>query len=344
MSQTIPITRYRGDTFRLRITFTDADTGLPIDLTDSTLVLTVNEEEKPADSAEEIFYIDGNIVAPATDGVCDFTPSADQADNLGGYHYDIQITDSAGAVRTVLNGPFTFLQDITKTDEWFIWTPDETPADGTAVLPFSADEDWYIFNDSNMDGDFTYETRDGRRVIRDSHVRDGTFDSIGWMPKGSGFPRNIFEIPGEPLWQFMVTAYINLGLISLEIQDGVYFQGWWTMLDTRSGSVDVSSIGGTLYDPNDNRYEWVTSHTIPNTSGWPVAGWYEFGLQVNADNTVNYLIRPEGEFVIWLTVPSPYIWNGAVTPVHAPNLWTRRAYPDNPASVIDIWKYEWRRL
>jgi hypothetical protein len=114
MPATVNITRYRGDTYRIRFTFTDLDTGDPIDLTGSSLLLTVNPVVRPDDTSEQLFQLTGSIQAPATDGVCDFTPNATQADNVGEFYYDVEMTAVDSSVRTLVAGEFNMLQDITK--------------------------------------------------------------------------------------------------------------------------------------------------------------------------------------------------------------------------------------
>ena len=160
------------------------------------------------------------------------------------------------------------------------------------------------------------------------------------MVKGPEFSRLRVDVPG---WEWQVTAYLNLALLSLEVQDGLYYQGWWTALDLRSGSPDVSLIAGTLYHTTDLGYDYIAPPVFPDTTGW-VTGWYKFGVRLNLDNTLEFQVKPEADDDDWLAASADHIWNPGVTPVLAPNLWTRRVYPENAASVLNLWKYEWRRL
>lgn len=341
MPQMLNINRKRGDTWRIRITFTESD-GQAVDFTNAAAVIfTVSPIAGPDDAIDEIFNLEGSIVDPPTSGIVDFEPSATDADYIGEFWYDIEVEDQSGKKRTILEGAYVVTQDITKSDEEFIWTPNETPADGTDYPAFDDSESWYLLNDADMTNDFSYQTRDARRVIRDLHVRNGSYDSVGWMVKGPEIPRKTFEVPG---WEWRMVAYMNLSLASLEIQDGLYYQGWWVALDNRTGSIDLTMTGGTLFDSSLGYLVYDGSPTLPSTAGWPTSGWYEFGLRLNNDGTVSYLVKPEANDDNWITTASTFIWNPGVSPVHAPNLWTRRVYPDNAASVFDLWKYEWRRL
>lgn len=336
MSQTIAITRYRGDTFRLRITFTDADTGLPIDLTDSTLVLTVNEEERPDDSMEELFFIDGEIVAPATDGVCDFTPTETEADNLGGFYYDVQITDSAGSVRTVLNGPFTFLQDITKTDEEFIWTPSDTPTDGDPVT-MDGTEFWKQLTHYASDA-WSYETRDTRRVIRWAmDMTESTWQGRDLMALGPESPRPLnMWYPG---WEFQATIYCNLTRAALLLVSAGYADYVDLVVNNQSGTLSAgwaAFVEGTSEDnsgPTDD-------------ASWPDPDWYVIGLRVDADGVPWGILHPESGVLgvrTWAKImPDGWTWNPVVP--FSIQIGAVDVDPDDPASVLDLWKYEWRRL
>jgi len=341
MAQNLPIERKRGDTYRIRITFTQSD-GSPLDLTNSTLKMTVSPIAAPDESHDALFEIAGSIVAPATDGVADFELTGTQADNVGDFYYDVEMTDVSGSVRTILEGPFVMTQDITKSDEEFEWTPDADPSDGEAVPIFDNSTGWLIFNDDVLTGEFTYETRDTRRVIRDAHVPVAhAFDSTGWMAKGPDIPRHLFSMPG---WEFQITAFLKLAYVSFEIQDGCYYHSYWSTLDTRTGTPSVAAIAGTLYEAGASKYSLATPSLFPDTAGWVDEDWYKLGVRVQVDGTVEFMVKPEADPDDWIAVGAAYSWHPAVTPIHAPNIWTRRVFPENAAAVFDLWKYEWRRL
>ena len=50
----------------------------------------------------------------ATNGLVRFAITAAQADLLGVFFYDVQMTASGGEITTILEGSITFDQDITK--------------------------------------------------------------------------------------------------------------------------------------------------------------------------------------------------------------------------------------
>lgn len=108
----IPILRTRGDTFPFTFIMKDGN-GEPVDITGYTYLLTVDPEEKPVDSSNNIFQLTGTITEPAA-GKVTFSLSVLQSDNLGSNYYDLQQTDDTAAVRTVAKGTWTIEQDITK--------------------------------------------------------------------------------------------------------------------------------------------------------------------------------------------------------------------------------------
>ena len=109
------ILRTRADTFPFTMVFTDASSGLAIDLTGSTFKLTVDPSEEPTDALGNLFTNVPTIVAPATNGRIQITLSAGDADQTPNeYFYDIEQIDGASAVRTLVKGKWAVEQDITK--------------------------------------------------------------------------------------------------------------------------------------------------------------------------------------------------------------------------------------
>lgn len=104
------ITRYRGDTKSFRVVITD--NGEPIDLTACTVKLTVNSNLNPTDSSTQLFQLTGTFTDP-TNGIAVFSIGSN-ADHVGYFFFDIQVTDNIGETFTVTKGAFTMLQDITK--------------------------------------------------------------------------------------------------------------------------------------------------------------------------------------------------------------------------------------
>ena len=336
MAQQINITRARGDTYRLRITFTKDD-GSPLDFTNSTVKMTVSEIASPDLSGGYLFQIAGSVVAPATDGVCDFILTTAQADNVGLFYYDVEMIDVSGAVRTILVGQFLMEQDITKSDTTFEWTPPTTPNDGDPAI-VDGSLDWNAF--ASRDVVATYETRDTRRVIRDGHVPTALYQSTGWQAKGPDIPRHEFQGRG---WEWQITLYMNLSLLGLDFGDAVIYHSIWTLLNNMSGTPDASGGGGTIQNTTLGYLESIAGYPAPDTTGWTDDDWFKIGFRILADGTVEYQIKREADADNWLTIPSPYLWSFPVSPVW-PTIWTRRVFPHNAASVIDLWKYEWRKL
>lgn len=101
----------RGDNPELEFTFTDADTGDPLDFTGDAVVLTVNPTKDG--SAADLFQLSPTNTLDAT-GVVRFRPTPaqmQQAPRL--YFYDVQWTTSGGAVRTLVRGGFEITPDVT---------------------------------------------------------------------------------------------------------------------------------------------------------------------------------------------------------------------------------------
>ena len=108
----LTIERIRGDTFPFVFTLSDSS-GNPIDITSFTFLLTVDPSEDPPNADNNLFVLTGSII-DAVNGKVEFAPSAVQADNIGEYFFDVQMTDASSAIRTIVKGPWTFTQDITK--------------------------------------------------------------------------------------------------------------------------------------------------------------------------------------------------------------------------------------
>ena len=108
------ITRKRGDTYAEEKEVISATTGLPMNISGYSFLLTVDPAEKPTDDANNVFQVTG-VITDATNGLVEFAPSPAQADRYPGvYFYDIQMTDGDGRIRTIETGKYTVEQDITK--------------------------------------------------------------------------------------------------------------------------------------------------------------------------------------------------------------------------------------
>lgn len=107
------LTRYRGDTKPLTIVVDDETAGRPANLTGCTVKLTVDYRSNPTDASTVVIQLTGSIPVP-TYGEVSFDFTDEQADNVGMYYYDIEITSGDGKRNTIVKGVFEFLQDITK--------------------------------------------------------------------------------------------------------------------------------------------------------------------------------------------------------------------------------------
>jgi hypothetical protein len=107
------LTIRRGDSYPIPFTLVDA-AGAALDLTDCAVVLTVNSLEAPPDDTTELCQVAGVLADDPTTGGVSFTPTTADTAVPGEYHYDIQVTEAAGHVRTPITSTLTILQDITK--------------------------------------------------------------------------------------------------------------------------------------------------------------------------------------------------------------------------------------
>lgn len=148
------ITRTRGDTYPFTVTFRDSS-GVAVDLTGASFILTVNAEEDPTALQAPLFALAGTINAPTT-GVVEFEMTESAADNVGPFYYDIQMTDAQGYIRTMMRGPFIMEQDITKNS--YLWTAEsKTAVDGTDGI-------WLGLSDES--DTWEYAIRDATSVLR----------------------------------------------------------------------------------------------------------------------------------------------------------------------------------
>lgn len=109
------IKRKRGDTYADEFTVKSATTGLPVDITGYSFLLTVDPSPDPIDDTTKIYQLTGTILSPPTAGRVEFAPNATQANQVGNFFYDVQMFDGAGRKRTIDGGQYIYTQDITKT-------------------------------------------------------------------------------------------------------------------------------------------------------------------------------------------------------------------------------------
>ena len=100
----VNISRVWGDTYTLEIVIESE--GDPVNVTGATFALVVDTVEDPTPpSATEEFTLTG-VILEAANGRVGFTPSEVQAEQLarGTYYYDLKMTESGGAIRTLARG------------------------------------------------------------------------------------------------------------------------------------------------------------------------------------------------------------------------------------------------
>ena len=90
------------------------DLGVAVDITGFSFKLTVSSDKDPADQVDEQFSITGIIGSP-TAGTVSFAPTTVNTDITPGiYFYDIEQTDAASKIKTLIKGKIKIIQDITK--------------------------------------------------------------------------------------------------------------------------------------------------------------------------------------------------------------------------------------
>lgn len=107
------IKRTRGDTYSDEFVFLDRTTKQPLLLVGCSFLMTLDQFKEPVDSSTVLYQLTGVILNP-TNGRVLFTPSEMQADQVGKWYYDIQMTDGFGGKRTLVRGSYKYKQDITK--------------------------------------------------------------------------------------------------------------------------------------------------------------------------------------------------------------------------------------
>lgn len=105
----INVTRKRGDT--VPDVFTVSKGRTPANIAGCTFKLTLDTRKSPTDSTTQVYQLVGTVSAL---GKVSFKPTALQADKVGYFYYDIEMVDSYGDTQTILEGTYTYTQDITK--------------------------------------------------------------------------------------------------------------------------------------------------------------------------------------------------------------------------------------
>lgn len=111
----------RGDSYPLNLTVKGKSSGLPIDLTGYTFILTVTKDKDPIDNTTKIFEVAGVVDADQVinKGKVSFTPSSLDTSIAGKFYYDIEmkIDSLVRTISTTKDGSalmFTIIQDRSK--------------------------------------------------------------------------------------------------------------------------------------------------------------------------------------------------------------------------------------
>lgn len=227
--------------------------------------------------------------------------------------------------RTVVKGPITFGQDLTKSDD-LIWHPDTAPADGSPAAITTGAEPFYVFGDASADV-YTYETRDARRVLRcDAPFSGGAGRSIfhdyrigyQFLRPGDVVSMIAYQEDAQcgivmfdpPYTSFILVQHISIG-------GQVAGNGNWATVPDKDGS--------TIYgDPVEI-----------DTTGW-TAGWYQYWFTINESGQMYFKIHPELSPSDWvLMTPDYFLWAWWATPP----VWSPYFHmTDNVNSIFDLYE------
>jgi len=309
MIDTQPITRRRGDTYRIRIGFTQDD-GTPLPL-DGTFRLVVTEQSAPSALDPAVMELDGAIVGDPLDGIVDFQQTLADADNVGDFFFEVENTTAAGDIRTILEGPFTMVQDRAKNefDETFVL--DSFGPDGTKLL-LDGNDTVFVTSYWNAPGDFSLEagTRDTRRTVRFiSEV--GSNYSPGYIElTGTASPVRILR-PWLENIEVTALAYVDNAGITAGIHsiDGYGFFDATVRHDpiegTRASLLDYEVVPGPAQI-------WEAPDGAWNAAGVP--GWFYVKLLLEkdfADLKAKYWKLGDDE---------PAAWDVSVVPTYKPRI------------------------
>lgn len=103
------IKRYRGDTKDVVLFLTKDKVIFP--LAGASAILSVSTEKSPTGNT---YLFQSTAVVDEAEGSLSFPITTENADNLGDFFYDVQLTDVSNKISTILKGKWGFEQDITK--------------------------------------------------------------------------------------------------------------------------------------------------------------------------------------------------------------------------------------
>jgi hypothetical protein len=312
MIDTQPITRRRGDTYRIRIGFTQDD-GTPLPL-DGTFVLVVTEQSAPAMTDPPVMELAGTIVEDGqagADAIIDFQQSTDDADHVGEFYYEVENTTAAGDIRTILEGPFTMTQDRAKTDFEYTVLLDSFGADGTEVI-LDGDGDGFITNkwDWRPESELTAETRDAKRVLRWTPKIGETKSPTLFMMLGTDAKKSPFR-PWRESAEIEILVYLaDAGMeFGFRAEDGYSFIDGYiahaTATGVQAGALSYIQTPGPDTTFDSNYGTWEPTHS---------AGWYRAKFLLEQGYAAARCKHwPDGE-------AEPAGWEANVTPQYQPKI------------------------
>lgn len=261
------IIRYRGETRVIQRTIQN-EAGAVLNIAGWSVVLTVNREENPTDSDEEIMRLTG-VVTDAPNGVCEFYPEPADVDYVGRFYYDIWAVDAVTKESLMIKGQFIFLERIYKPGGVVLlpditWVP--TGTDGTE---FPSGGDFQMAWEEDEPNPWIYQDHDGKTTITPSTLGTGGQHAT-LKPKYGGAVPHVLR-PGQGLrlltWmeQDLTFRFRLLGIT------GVLFEaGGWLAGVRFNDSDEMEYEIEAEYSIEDKRIEDSDS----NLESGQTAGWF----------------------------------------------------------------------
>lgn len=329
------ITRYRGDTRRIRKTVRDG-AGAVVDITDWAFVLTINSEADPEDAAEQVAQLVGTIY-DAPNGVVDFLPAVADVEVAGTFYYDIQATDADGGFTTLDKGQFTLLQDITKDAATNAWTA----ADGVLgqLVPLDGSAFWQGIGSPSLTY-LTYRDRDGTPVAA---LEGSDLQKTYLWPTPPVSTRTAF---GRGAFEFEFLAYVGNDCYIRWETDSTYSPNnyVYVALNTALGEVELA-IQVFGWEDSWTAFDSGPALTLP--------GWVQFKIRLGyviEDNGANgncYSMKVKA----WqppATEPTAWDMEDYSTPGEDAHPLERgmRLYMDMtaPGGVLELAWFRWERV
>jgi hypothetical protein len=327
------ITYKRGDNEPIHRNVTVG--GEAVDVTGWKFTLTVNAEEKPADTTNQLFQ----VIATLTDasiGSIDFYPTSEQTGDLGSYYFDIEVIDAAGRKSTPESGAFLITQDITKTNPGQTWVPTAAQGAGGADVVMDGSEFWRRV-DSQAAGevDFKYGVRDLIPVmIFSGSVLAAAADCPLWP---SGADSLLAMNVGSPgIYEFTILAWSSFGTdptIAIRVEHPPHAQFSTVVTDVTNAGYDI--LGPNSYSDSDLDVGGV-GHTSP-PSGW---FWMKSLLDL-VNGIVSVRTWDDGE-------DEPATWDATVAagalPSMIPNVPRIEILRANIATTFETASFKWERV